>query len=208
MLATMPLLLDGKNTMRKWLLLALLLGGFAHADELGRTNPSLGRTNTGESESWLDIFGNSVKPTPAEQAFTFPDIQDLKSWAPIKFRQEIKTNQYHLALDSLTLGEDDILRYVVAVVPKQGNAKNIIFEGIDCNTHQYRTYGWGNPDGSWLKSSTVTWKKVSQNQHNAWQGALDDKFCQFADRPDSVEAIRKNFTIDRGPTDCSGCRAN
>nr|WP_314900396.1 CNP1-like family protein [uncultured Deefgea sp.] len=190
--------------MRNILLLTALLAGFSQAAEYDAHTPDgMGADGGG----FKDIFSriNAPAPIPQEQEFQFPTIATLQAWAPIQFYQEMKSNSYKIALDSLSLGKDQVVRYVVAVSPKSGGNQNIIFEGIDCKTNQYRTYGWGNSKQEWTKNSKVTWKLIQKNQHNAWQASLADSFCRVGE-PWPIETIRKDFKADKQSGDCPACR--
>jgi hypothetical protein len=190
--------------MRKILLLTAMLAGLAHAGEFDNHAPDNMEPDSG---GLRDLFSKKKTelPIPVEQEVQYPDIKQLKEWAPIKFYQEVKSNNYYLSLDSLNVGKDNIVRYVVTVVPKAGGNKNTLFEGIDCKTNQYRTYAWGNANNEWTKNSKTTWKVLTKNQHNAWQGSLSEDFCKMDD-PWPVETIRKDFTRDHKTGDCWGCR--
>lgn len=190
--------------MRYILLLTALLAGLSQAAEYETSSPEGMGSN---SNDFKDIFTrfNAPPPTPQEQEVQFPNISTLTEWAPIKFYQEMKSNTYSLALDSLSLGKDNIVRYVVAVTSKSGGAQNIIFEGIDCNTDQYRTYGWGNPQQEWTKNSKVAWKLIEKKHHNAWQASLAESFCKLGE-PWPIETIRKDFKVEKRPGDCASCR--
>lgn len=190
--------------MRYMLLLTALLAGFVHAAEYDNHTPD-GMAADGGGLKEIFSRVTAAAPIPQEHDFQFPSIAALQEWAPIRFYQEIKSNTYHIALDSLSLGSDQIVRYVVAVSPKSGSNKNIIFEGIDCKTNQYRTYGWGNPKQEWTKNSKITWRLIQKNQHNAWQASLADAFCKVGE-PWPVATIRKDFNVDKQFGDCPACR--
>ncbi|MGL6041289.1 MAG: CNP1-like family protein [Deefgea sp.] len=190
--------------MRTILLLTALLAGIAQAAEYDAHTPDGMESDGGGLK---DIFSRitAAAPIPQEQDFQFPAIEQLKEWAPIQFYQEIKSNTYRISLDSLSLGKDQIVRYVVMVTSKSGGNKNIIFEGIDCKTNQYRTYGWGNPKQEWTKNSKTTWKLIQKNQYNGWQASLADSFCKIGE-PWPVATIRKDFNADKQSGDCPACR--
>ncbi|MBM9888776.1 MULTISPECIES: CNP1-like family protein [Deefgea] len=192
--------------MRSLLLLTALLATFSQAAEYDAHTPEGMESDGGGIK---DIFSrvNAALPIPPEQEqeIQFPNLSSLQEWAPIQFYQEIKSNTYRIALDSLSLGKDQIVRYVVAISPKSGGLQNIIFEGIDCKTNQYRTYGWGTPQKEWSKNSKVNWRLIQKNQHNAWQGSLADSFCKM-DEPWPIETIRKDFKVDKQSGDCPACR--
>jgi hypothetical protein len=187
-----PTLTGWKTLMRKILLLTFLIAGIAHADEYSPKQPGLPE---GGGRDTFDIFGKKILPVPNESAFNFPKLETLNQWAPIYFPQAAKTNKYAIDVSSINIDDNGIVRYVVAVSSKTGNAKNIIFEGIDCQTSQYRTYGWGNADNTWSINKTSVWKVFTKNTFNSWQASLAKDFCQLS-VPWSIETIRSNFKVD------------
>ena len=191
--------------MRYILLLTALLASLAQATEY-ENRPPEGLERGGPDDDIMSIFGKKVIPVPKEQAFEYPNIKDLNEWAAIKFYQELKTNDYYLSLDSISVGTDEIVRYVITISPKAGGNKNTLFEGIDCKTDQFVTYGWGNQDNEWTKNSRPIWKVYTKNQYNSWQGSLADEFCKMGD-PWPVETIRKSFKTHKLAGDCWGCKA-
>ena len=76
--------------MRQILLLTALLAGLTHAAEYDAHTPE---GMESDSSRFQDIFSGKKAelPIPQEQDFQFPDIKQLKDWAPVKFYQEVKT---------------------------------------------------------------------------------------------------------------------
>ncbi|WP_348943625.1 CNP1-like family protein [Chitinibacter sp. FCG-7] len=162
-----------------------------------------GRGLPGEVTDWF----NDQKAAPAEVGFVLPNIKDLTQWAPLDIPQlkNNSKNSYFLALDSLTLNSDEIVRYVVAIKPAGANITTLFFEGLDCASNQYRHYASASSTGDWRELKNSTWKINSKNGHNAWQGYLADEFCSF-NAPWPLETIKKEFVANKWPADCSGCQ--
>jgi len=61
--------------------------------------------------------------------------------------------------DSLAVGEDGVIRYVLVVKSDMG-AENRTYEGIRCATRERRVYAYGRRDGSWMEPRDAEWKKI------------------------------------------------
>ncbi|WP_410499499.1 CNP1-like family protein [Chitinibacter sp. S2-10] len=157
----------------------------------------------GNTKEWL----NGTKPIPVETDFAIPPIAELKQWAAFSFPQLGKKNTHKLSLNSLTVGADQIVRYAVAVKPANGDVINVVYEGIDCATGQFRRYAAATSTTSWKKSATSRWQAIQSNSPNAWQGYLAEQFCAFGGDPLKLEDIKKDFSSNKIPNDCLGCTA-
>ncbi|UXY15925.1 CNP1-like family protein [Chitiniphilus purpureus] len=160
----------------------------------------------GDSESVLDrMLGADNPPPPPEQPFTRPELPTLRQWQPYFVNYESRNNAFYLAVDSVSVGPDDIVRYAMAVTPKGGNVKNFRFEGIDCKTKQYRIYAHSIDGASWAESKQQ-WKRLVKNQRNAFQGALYEDVCTNG-YPDKLADITRALLDTRQqPGDCPGCQ--
>ncbi len=148
-------------------------------------------TEESEVTSWLKRDKESAPP-PTEQEFALPDFAKLKDWRAYKIGPNMGENRVEIAVDSVAIGKDDILRYAVAIVPKSG-VRNVFFEGLDCYSGRYRTYAWGSSERAWRKTEGTRWKVANLNVRNAWQGELLKDFCTFRGGPLSAEAIIKTL---------------
>lgn len=164
----------------------------------------------GDTDEDGGMLGNLLKdgkPAPRENEFTYSELAKLKDWAEVKIpHQPVQQNDYAIALDSITVGKDDrIVRYVMMVKSKRGKARNVLFEGIDCFSNQYRSYSWANPQGEWQPFSDSKWKLITTNTHNSWQAELVDEMCQV-NEPYKLNTIRDNLKTDaNGKFGCSSC---
>src|SRR3954470_854954 len=61
--------------------------------------------------------------------------------------------------ESITIGTDRIVRYVV-VAQGQDGAVNGIYEGIKCGTGEVRVYARHARDGQWVPAKSADWKSL------------------------------------------------
>ncbi|KAF0812398.1 hypothetical protein IGB42_03066 [Andreprevotia sp. IGB-42] len=142
---------------------------------------------------WLS---DKPPPVPVEQAFETPALPSLQQWVRFKANYDSRATTFEIATDSISIGsEDQIVRFAVAVTPKDSTVRNIRYEGIDCATNQARIYAYGTPDNTWQKS-TQPWKVIVKNTRNVYEGALTDDLCQMSG-PYTVKEIIANLGTDR-----------
>jgi hypothetical protein len=82
--------------------------------------------------------------------------------------------------DSLSIGTDGVVRYVVVAVSQSGNV-NAMFEGIWCLKGEVKTYARFGSDGKWNPVENAEWLPLNGNQRSmhalalARQGACDGR---------------------------------
>lgn len=131
-------------------------------------------------------------PAPEEKAFVLPDLAKLTDWRIYPAGPEMAGSRVEIATDSVQVSkEDQIVRYAIAVTPKNG-VRNVMFEGLDCDSMRYRLYAFGLSDQRWQKLETVTWRVGLLNTRNVWQGELLKDFCGMTG-PYSAEVIIKSL---------------
>ncbi|WP_148713887.1 CNP1-like family protein [Chitinolyticbacter meiyuanensis] len=196
--------------MKRWIVLAaLLLSAGVHAAEA--SGESGVYDNSADDDGWGIkewLFGDQPPPKPPEQAFTKPALSELKRWVPYSVNFESRANDFYIALDSISVGPDDIVRYAFAVVPKRGNVRNLSFEGLDCRTKQYRVYAYGSEDGKSWQDGSQGWKRMVKNQRNAYQGELSAVFCNGGFPEKATTIVDELWDAKKQPSDCPGCRNN
>src|ERR1700687_1379635 len=100
--------------------------------------------------------------------------EDKKSWKEIEARippypkpenlVRIQTgaatpHQFLIDANSVSLGEDGVMRYTV-VVKTAGGATNVTFEGMRCETRQQKLYAVGHSDNTWVRARDPKWQRV------------------------------------------------
>ncbi|WP_373973696.1 CNP1-like family protein [Chitinibacter sp. SCUT-21] len=158
-------------------------------------------SNLKEIREWVD----GKPPVPTEAAFTLPSVANLGNWSVFHFPQQNIKNTFMISLDSISVGSDNIVRYAMAIKPAEGNVTTLIYEGLDCETNQYRRYASSTSKSEWRELSSKDWKPNRKNGHNAWQGYLADEFCTLSS-PHKLESIKKNFGKPIQQSECYDCQ--
>jgi hypothetical protein len=79
---------------------------------------------------------------------------------------------------SLTVGDDGVVRYTVVVTSPSG-AHNVNYEGIRCDTYEWRQYAGLNADhDGWDNTVATPFARIENSSLNGYQAALyQDYFC-------------------------------
>jgi hypothetical protein len=86
-------------------------------------------------------------------------------------------NQYFVDASSLSVGEDDVVRYTL-VIRAGGGANNVSFEGMRCKSREVRVYAFGHANGQWSRARNAGWRTVEARDVNGHHFALlRDYFC-------------------------------
>jgi len=92
---------------------------------------------------------------------------------------------------SLTIGKDDVIRYVIVITSPSG-AKQVNYEGLRCEKYEWRLYATLQGDDKWVKTPNSRWQAVRGNTYNRYHSALiQDAFCENSiSRKDPKEILR------------------
>lgn len=115
-------------------------------------------------QSWRE--GEVVFPAP-------PSASDLREF----YVSAVAENRFFVDLSTLNVGGDGVVRYVLVVLT-QGGARNVSFEGMRCETREWRLYASGRADGSWSRARNESWFPVREAAVNRHRAVLFlDYFC-------------------------------
>jgi len=101
----------------------------------------------------------------------------------------------------LTIGKDGVIRYWLVLKSKDG-AVNAMYEGMRCETSQYKTYAFMVDRHRVRPMKHPRWQKLRRALGNNFRWELmNDYFCYYG-HPKPVEQIVKNLKAgpDIGPT--------
>ncbi|MES9844777.1 MAG: CNP1-like family protein [Candidatus Sedimenticola sp. PURPLELP] len=99
--------------------------------------------------------------------------------------------RYFIDEKSLQVGEGDgVVRYALIIRSKSG-AENVTFEGMRCNTKEYKSYAFGNGKGEWRKPRKTRWMVFNGAGYNKYRFALWEYYLcdRVKDQPRDVEEI-------------------
>src|SRR3990167_8808267 len=69
------------------------------------------------------------------------------------------TLRFGVAPATVAVGSDGIVRYVVVATGPSG-AVNAMYEGIRCNTGEYKVYARHNPGSGWVIAKDTQWQQL------------------------------------------------
>lgn len=102
---------------------------------------------------------------------------------------------------SLTVGDDGVVRYTVVVTSPAG-AHNVNYEGIRCDTYEWRLYATINEDHTgWDRTVANDFRRIENGELNAYHAALyQDYFCANKLPTGSAKLILSNMKYKRTST--------
>jgi hypothetical protein len=79
--------------------------------------------------------------------------------------------QFAVDSKSLKIGKDGVLRYVVVITNTSGT-QQIKFEGIRCESFEYKVFATLQENQSWRISPDSSWKRIPNQGYNQYQATL------------------------------------
>lgn len=101
--------------------------------------------------------------------------------------------RYGVDLATISIGSDGIVRYVMVAQSSTG-ALNAFYEGIKCNTGEFKTYGRYDPANGWKRVDSPQWKSlwVTQVSKHTLRFARQGG-CNGNAPPSTVEQIARDL---------------
>lgn len=109
---------------------------------------------------------------------------------------------------SIQIGADGVTRYTVVMTNPNGDQQTQ-YEGIRCDTFQWRLYGTLE-SGGWKENPLSTWKSIQSNVANRYQAALaQGAFCNFNSQEKNIQTVLNalnpnGFTGGTKPSNSNG----
>lgn len=96
--------------------------------------------------------------------------------------------------DSIRVGSDKVVRYLLRI-RSPGGAANLFYEGLRCDTAQYRTYAYAGSQGDWQRMRGSDWQALNSGGTSRYRQLLQRRyFCDPANgqlpADEVVERIR------------------
>lgn len=103
-------------------------------------------------------------------------------------------NRHYLDEDSLSVGEDGVVRYTVVVRTPSG-AENVSFEGMRCESGERKLYAFGRPDGkgggSWSRNRHARWEPIQSRLATGYHRELFYHYLCTVEGKGDLAAIRR-----------------
>lgn len=135
---------------------------------LRRVAVSLLLSLVGCSVVWAEAGDDEGKKEWQELDVQLPAAPAAASLVPF-YVSAATDNHFFIDVASLSVGGDGVVRYVLLVTTAQG-ARNVTFEGMRCETREFRVYASGRMDGTWSKARKSEWVRIQDayaNRHHA-----------------------------------------
>jgi len=121
-----------------------------------------------------------------------------------------QTTIFKFAVDtnSILIGADGITRYVVVITNPSGGQQSQ-YEGIRCDSFQWRLYGTYESNG-WKENPLSSWKAIQRDIPNRYQASLaQGAFCNFNSQEKNINTILSSlnpngFIGGQKPTNSNG----
>lgn len=99
---------------------------------------------------------------------------------------------------SVSVGTDGVVRYTV-VITTPGGERNVNYEGIRCDTYEWRLYAGLNADhNGWDQTVANDWERIQKGTLNAYHSALyTDFFCANKMPAGNARTIVENLRYGR-----------
>jgi hypothetical protein len=145
----------------------------------------------------LDRKGNWVE-NKVDELPALPQSGDL---LPFNVSQNTPL-QFAVDAKSVSVGSDGVVRYTVVVTSPSG-AHNVNYEGIRCDTYEWRLYAALNADhDGWDRTVANDWRRIENGNLNAYQASLyQDYFCANKMPTGPAKWIVNNIRLNRVASD-------
>jgi hypothetical protein len=101
------------------------------------------------------------KPAPTEAQVALPSYPVAARL--IEFEQHPGADfRYFIDPETLSVDKEGVVRYVLVARSSNG-VQNVTYEGLRCETAEYRFYAFGQADGTWSRSRS-SWRSLHQSQ--------------------------------------------
>jgi len=150
-----------------------------YAFDLPGETPS--RHNYTEAPAWKE----SDNTLPA-----YPD-EDTLLKLPIEHTQAF---EYFIDPASISVGDDDVVRYLILLRSRTGS-KNVFFEGIRCETQEYKSYAFAT--GQQLhRLQSARWRLASTSGSQRYRHELMKYFLCDSGSPLSYDTIMRRLRLE------------
>lgn len=120
-------------------------------------------------------FDDESKPWQEVQALlpAYPKQKNLLGFTV----SSVTANNYSIDSASLTVGPDGVVRYAVVIDSPRG-ARTVNFEGMRCDSGEYKIYAFGHADSNWSKNRYAKWEPYKLRSLLSYHKPLfEDFFC-------------------------------
>ena len=136
-----------------------------------------------------------IEPPPwQEQAVSLPAYPADADLLPFPVDLPDLSQTFALDAKSLSVGADRVVRYTVAITSTSG-ARNVIHEGIRCETREFRTYAYGEASHQFRPTQGDKWHSISAQGWGGFRAVLlRDYLCDNHLSPYHLNEITRRLS--------------
>ena len=108
-----------------------------------------------EDEAWQE---QKLKELPP-----YPDPGRLLE---IQFQHPGSRFRYFIDPDSLSIGDDGVVRYTLVLESVRSGSRNVMYEGMRCPTREYKTLAYGTRKGVFRPLGRPRWLSIDGGRSN------------------------------------------
>ncbi|HQU15557.1 MAG: CNP1-like family protein [Gammaproteobacteria bacterium] len=144
--------------------------------------------------SGVQVGAPFLAPVPfKEQPVVLPPYPAAAAFLPVPVRSVGTGFGYALDPGSVSRGTDGVMRYIVALTSASG-VRNVFYEGLRCDTAQYRTYAFGSSTGRFRRIGHSRWRSVTRDGTGAYRWVLYREYlCDSYGLPRNPDAVRQRL---------------
>ena len=120
----------------------------------------------------------------------YPDDDDLLQF---EVDGDSSNFEYYIDTKSLSVGKDDNVARYTLIIQSQTGAKNVFYEGIRCDSEEYKLYAFGAAKGGMKRVREPRWQPILNTQNMRYRADLLNYICRstFPRKPEEVvQAIK------------------
>ena len=134
-----------------------------------------------------------------------PDYPKEDDLVEVSGSPAYKNYQYLIDVETLQVGEDDVVRYSLVIRSPKGS-DNAFFEGIRCSTHEVKTYAYGITDmddkKKFVARSEAKWRYATSSGVTGYSVTLINHYlCGFNRKSLKRTDIIQNIKYGKGAVD-------
>lgn len=143
-----------------------------------------------------DDFDAEAKPWQEVEA-QLPNYPKSEGLIPLHVSNTTR-HQHYIDPDSLSSGEDGVVRYTV-VIRTAGGAQNVSFEGLRCVSGERKLYAFGHAGtqggGHWTRNRHARWEPVQARLESSYQRELFFHYFCTVDGPGDMKLMRHALAV-------------
>jgi hypothetical protein len=128
-----------------------------------------------------------------DEEVALPEYPDTKKMKELNFARQGARYRFFIDPKTLRIADNDVVHYVLLLRSPSGS-ENLMYEGIRCQTGDYKTFAYGTRTGKFKALKKPRWKEITETSNNWFRAELKrGYFCN----PHRLEAVSVESILGR-----------